>query len=183
TSSTGVYGDHGGDWVDEETPVAATTPKTEVLVEAERVARESGLDATVVRFAGLYGPGRYRLERYLDGPVVEGYLNMLHRDDAAGVLRFVLEADPGDAVLLAADDEPAWKPEFAAWLAEQCGVEPPRAESVDERAAREGLSAAARRRLRTQKRCSNARLHELGYEFAYPTYREGYRPAVEAYPG
>ena len=67
TSSTGVYGDHGGDWVDETTPLDPTTEKTRVLAEAERVARETaaeaGIDGTVARYAGLYGPDRYRLER------------------------------------------------------------------------------------------------------------------------
>jgi len=184
TSSTGVYGDHGGGWVDEDTAPEPKTPKTEVLLEAERVARGAatdGLDPTVVRFAGLYGPGRYRLERYLEGPVVEGYLNMLHRDDAAGVLRFVLEAEPGVDLLLAVDDEPVAKPAFAAWLARECGRDPPPTETVAERLDRRDISTAARRRLRTSKRCSNDRLNRLGYEFDYPTFREGYRAAVDAY--
>jgi nucleoside-diphosphate-sugar epimerase len=184
TSSTSVYGDHGDDWVDEDTPVDPTTEKTEVLVEAERVAREAGadvgLDPTVVRFAGLYGPDRYRLERYLSGPVTEGYLNMLHREDAAGVLAFALERDVG-TLLLAVDDEPVARWELADWLAEQCGVEHPSRRTAEERLAEPDLSAAAERRVRTSKRCSNRRLHALGYEFEYPTYREGYRAAIEAY--
>ncbi|WP_254543359.1 SDR family oxidoreductase [Halomarina pelagica] len=185
TSSTGVYGDHGGDRVDEETPIDPTTEKTRVLAAAERVAREEaaerGIEGTVVRFAGLYGPERYRLRRYLEGPVTEGYLNMIHRDDAAGVLRFVLEERPPDDLLLAADDEPAPKWEFADWLAGECGVERPPKRTKEERLAADDLSAAARRRVLTSKRCSNDRLRELGYEFAYPTYREGYRAAIEAY--
>jgi len=184
TSSTGVYGDHGGDWVDEETPVEPTTPKTEVLVEAEQVALDAGdrgMVPTVVRFAGLYGPDRYRLDRYLSGPVVEGYLNMLHRDDAAGVLRFVLEQSPDADLLLAVDDEPAWKPAFAGWLADRCGVERPPTETVEQRLGDRDLSEAAERRLRARKRCSNERLGALGYEFAYPTFREGYRDAVASY--
>ena len=185
TSSTSVYGDHGGEWVDESTPLDPRTEKTEVLVEAERVAREGtaerGIDGTVVRFAGLYGPDRYRLERYVEGPVTRGYLNMLHRDDAAGVLQFVLDADPDDEVLLAVDDEPVDRWELADWLADECGVDLPEKRTTEERLDAGDLSDAARRRLQTSKRCSNDRLHELGYEFAYPTYREGYRAAVEAY--
>ncbi|MFC5970632.1 SDR family oxidoreductase [Halomarina salina] len=185
TSSTSVYGDHGGEWVDEETPLDPQTEKTEVLVEAERVAREEapehGIDGTVVRFAGLYGPDRYRLERYVEGPVTEGYLNMLHRDDAAGVLRFVVDTDPDDEVLLAVDDEPVDRWSLADWLADECGVEPPEKRTTEERLDEDDLSDAARRRLQTSKRCSNDRLHELGYGFEYPTYRAGYRAAIEAY--
>jgi nucleoside-diphosphate-sugar epimerase len=184
TSSTGVYGDHDGDWVDEETPLDPTTEKTEVLVEAERVARdlapEYGMVSTVVRFAGLYGPDRYRLTRYLEGPVTEGYLNMIHRDDAAGVVRFALTGADED-VLLAVDDEPVSKWTFADWLADEAGVERPDKQTVAERLAAGDLSAPAERRLRTSKRCSNERLRTLGYEFAYPTFREGYRAAVEAF--
>jgi nucleoside-diphosphate-sugar epimerase len=151
TSSTGVYGDHGGDWVDEETPLSPTTDKTRVLAEAERIARELapeyGIDGAVARFAGLYGPGRYRLDRYLNGPVTEGYLNMIHRDDAAG----------------------------------ECGVERPPKRTKADRLEDEGLTDAARRRILTSKRCSNERVRGLGYQFAYPTYREGYRAAIDAY--
>lgn len=184
TSSTGVYGDHGGDWVDEETPLSPTTDKTRVLVEAERLARELapeyGIDGSVARFAGLYGPDRYRLDRYLNGPVTEGYLNMIHRDDAAGIVRFMLESTD-EEILLAVDDEPVDKWTFADWLADECGVERPPKRTKAERLDDDGLSDAARRRILTSKRCSNDRVRELGYTFAYPTYREGYRAAIDAY--
>ncbi|GAB6878958.1 SDR family oxidoreductase [Halorubrum gandharaense] len=186
TSSTGVYGDHGGDWVDEETPLDPTTDKTRVLVEAERVATadaaDVGIDGTVARFAGLYGPDRYRLNRYLEGPVTAGYLNMVHRDDAAGAVRFLLESDlaRGEAVLVV-DDEPADKHAFADWLADECGVDRPEKQSKAERIAAGDLSEPAERRIRTSKRCSNAKLRALGYPFAYPTFREGYRAAVDAF--
>lgn len=186
TSSTGVYGDHDGDWVDEETPLDPTTEKTRVLAEAERVAREragaAGIDGTVVRFAGLYGPDRYRLERYLDGPVTAGFLNMIHRDDAAGAVRFLIENDLArDDVVLAVDNEPVDKHAFADWLADACGVEQPEKRSKAERLAAGELSDAAERRILTSKRCSNDRLRELGYDFRHPTFREGYRDAIAAY--
>ncbi|MFC7044898.1 SDR family oxidoreductase [Halobacteriaceae archaeon GCM10025711] len=182
TSSTGVYGDRGGDWVDEETPVDPDSERAEMLVEAERVARErgdaNGLAVTVVRFAGLYGPGRYRLDRYLDGPMAPGYLNLVHRDDAAGVVRFALESVAED-LLVAVDHEPVSKWLFADWLADQCGVPRPDKRTLAEAVA--DASPASARRLRASKRCSNRRLRSLGYEFAFPTFREGYRPAVAAY--
>jgi len=186
TSSTGVYGDHGGDWVDEETPLSPGTEKTRALAEAERIAleeaSEAGIAGTVARFAGLYGPDRYRLERYLDGPVTEGYLNMVHRADAAGAVRFLLDRNLArDEVVLVVDDEPVDKHAFADWLAAEAGRDSPPKQSVEERLAGADLSATARDRVRAQKRCSNAKLRGLGYEFAYPTFREGYREAIKTY--
>ncbi|WP_257298903.1 SDR family oxidoreductase [Haloarchaeobius sp. FL176] len=186
TSSTGVHGDHDGDWVDESTPLDPTTAKTEVLVEAEELALGAadsyGIDGTVARFAGLYGPDRYRLERYLSGPVTEGYLNMVHRDDAAGSVRFLLEEELArGSVVQVVDDEPVSKWAFADWLATQCSVPEPPKQTKADRLADPGLSDAASRRIRTSKRCANERLRELGYEFRYPTFRDGYRAAVEGY--
>ena len=186
TASTGVYGDHDGAWVDEDTPIEPTTEKTDVLAEAERIVREEagshGIDGTVARFAGLYGPDRYRLGRYLDGPVTAGYLNMVHRDDAAGAIRHLLETDAArDDTVLVVDDEPVSKHAFADWLADECDVPRPEKRTKAERLADGDLSAAARRRIETSKRCANGKLRELGYEFTYPTYREGYRAAIDAY--
>ena len=186
TSSTGVYGDHDGEWVDEDTPIEPTTEKTEVLAEAERITREEavdhGMDGTVARFAGLYGPDRYRLNRYLDGPVTAGYLNMVHRDDAAGAIRYFLDAGIArDDTVLVVDDEPVSKHMFADWLADECDVSRPEKRTKAERLADGDLSAAARRRIETSKRCANDKLHDLGYEFTYPTYREGYRAAIDGY--
>jgi nucleoside-diphosphate-sugar epimerase len=184
TSSTGVYGDHGGDWVDESTTPDPTTDRQRVLVEAERIALAEtaahGIDGTVVRFGGLYGPERYRLERYLDGPVTEGYLNSIHRDDAAGVVAHVLTADVARGeVVLAVDDEPVSKWEFADWLAEQCGVSPPKKWTVAERAA--ATEGTVNRRARVNKRCANDVLHELGYVLRYPSVHEGFQPAIRAF--
>ncbi len=186
TSSTGVHGDHDGEWVDEETPIEPTTEKTEVLAEAERIALELppeyGFSGTVARYAGLYGPDRYRLERYLEGPVTAGYLNMVHRDDAAGAVRFVLKEDLARGeVVQVVDDEPAEKWAFADWLADAAGVEEPQKRTKAERLEADDLSAAAERRILTSKRCSNEKLRSLGYEFVYPTFREGYRNAIDGY--
>ncbi|ELZ91810.1 NAD-dependent epimerase/dehydratase [Haloferax mucosum ATCC BAA-1512] len=186
TSSTGVYGDHDGAFVDESTPLDPTTDKTRVLAEAERIAREyassHGIEGTVARFAGLYGPDRYRLGRYLEGPVTEGYLNMVHRDDAAGAVRYLLETDRArNGTVLVVDDEPVSKHEFADWLADECGVPRPEKHTKEDRLAADDLSEAARRRILTSKRCSNEYLRTLGYALYYPTYRDGYRAAIDAY--
>jgi len=186
TSSTGVYGDHDGEWVDESTPLDPDTEKTRVLAAAESVALEkapaAGMAPTVARLAGLYGPDRYRLDRYLEGPVTEGSLNMVHRDDAAGAIAHLLETGgAADEVVLVVDDEPVDRWEFADWLASACGEPEPAKQTVAERLAADEPSATARRRLLADKRCSNERLRGLGYELRYPTFREGYREAVAAY--
>ncbi len=186
TSSTGVYGDHDGEWVDESTPLEPTTDKTEVLVEAERVTLDEsqsyGIDGTVARFSGLYGPDRYRLHRYIEGPVTEGYLNMVHRADAAGAVAYLLTADRArDEAVVVTDDEPVDKWTFADWLAAECGLDSPPKRTKKERLTDESLSEAGRRRILTSKRCSNDYLRELGYELEYPTFREGYRAVIEAY--
>ena len=185
TSSTGVYGDHNGRFVDESTSLDPTTEKTQVLKTAESIALEEtgdvGIDGTVARFAGLYGPNRYRLTRYLSGPVTEGYLNMIHRDDAAGVINHVLTVDVArEECVLAVDDEPADKWTFADWIATACGRPDPPKQTVSERLAKSNLSETAQRRVRTSKRCSNDYLHELDYTFSHPTYREGYAEPTAA---
>jgi nucleoside-diphosphate-sugar epimerase len=116
--------------------------------------------------------------------VTEGYLNMVHRDDAAGVVRHLLETGraQGDVVNVV-DDEPVSKWAFADWLAAQCGRDSPEKRTIEERLAAEDLSATVERRLRTSKRVTNDRLHELGYDFRFPTFREGYRAAIDAYRG
>jgi nucleoside-diphosphate-sugar epimerase len=186
TSTTGVYGDHDGDWVDESTPVEPSSDRRSVFAEAERVtlddAPAGAIDGTVVRFGGLYGPDRWGLARYLDGPVSAGYTNLVHRDDAAGAIAFLFENDLArDAVVNVVDDEPASKWDLSAWLAEALDVEAPRQVTVEEYLAETDLSPAARRRVAANKRVSNGRLRDLGYEFEYPTYREGYRDAIVAF--
>ncbi|WP_049935816.1 SDR family oxidoreductase [Haloplanus natans] len=179
TSSTGIYGDHDGAWVDESSTPDPATERQRILLEAEGIALEADrLDGTVVRFGGLYGPDRYRLDYYLDGPVTEGYLNSIHRDDAAGVVAHLLESDRARGeVVLAVDDEPVSKWAFADWLADECDRPRPPKRTVEERAAAGEVS----RRVRANKRCANDHLHELGYELRYPTVWDGYQPAIDAF--
>lgn len=183
TSSTGVYGDHGGDWVDETTPIDPPTDKTAALAEAESITLETApeydITGTVVRFGGLYGPDRYRMQRYLSGPIHEGYLNMIHRDDAAGAIKHILEADVARGEpLVAVDTEPVDRWTFADWLAEQCGETPPEKQTTEEYLANRELAPERKRRVRANKRCRSKRLQTSGYTFQYPTFREGYQPAI-----
>lgn len=178
TSSTGVYGDHGGDWVDEGTPLDPSDDRTAALIDAERVALEEapavGVDPTIVRLGGIYGRDRFRLDRYLEGPVTGGYLNLVHRADAAGILQYLLAEDLARGeVVLGVDDEPVDRWALGDWLAEQLGRDPPPKQTIEERLADVDSSTGRARRIRANKRCSNAKLRGLGYAFTYPTYRDG----------
>lgn len=159
SSSTGVYDVTDGSWVDEETDLRAdeATGRRQVLIEAERGVLGADRETTVVRFAGLYGEGRFWADKYLDGSTVKsGYTNLLRREDAATAL--VTAHEGPDYVYLAVDDEPVHRHELSRWIAERTGRE--HGELVDEPS-------------RTNKRCSNDRLRSAGWEPEYPTYREG----------
>lgn len=159
-SSTGVYEVDDGSWVDEETQLNPSSDRARILLEAEDVSRAAG--GTVVRFAGLYGPGRTGVDRYLDGArVPAGYLNLLHRADAASAM---VEAGAGSHDrYLAVDDEPVHRHELSRWLAEVTGRSPGDLVDAVER---------------SNKRCANDRLRGTGWTLAFPTYREGYRDAL-----
>lgn len=186
TSSTGVYEGHQGDWVDESTPLTPETDRGKVLAEAERVAldrsKRAGIDGTVARLAGLYGPNRYRLDAYLEGPVKPGYRNLIHRVDAAGAIAHLLAHDLGRrAVVLIVDDEPIDRWIFADWLAEECDVPYPPKRADAGRPPDDGSVGGARPR--SNKRCGNDRLRSYGFGYRHPTFRSGYRAAIEDYLG
>lgn len=185
TSTTGVYGDHDGAWVDESTSVNPPTEKVAAFTEAEQLALDRatdlGIDGTVVRFAGLYGPDRWGFDRYLEGPVADGYVNLVHRQDAAGAIAFLLENDVGrNEVLNVVDDEPVPKWDLSEWLADARDVVSPYQVTVETYLAETELPKGSRRRIEANKRVSNDRLRAHGYELTYPTFREGYREALEA---
>ena len=173
-SSSGVYGQQHGDWVDETSPAEAENYSGRIMREAEQLALRSVLPASVVRLTGLYGPGR----QWLLNQVRQGYRvasepplygNRIHVDDAAGLLAFLLQADASGVALegcyIGVDDEPAPLHEVVAWLREQLHVSHWSEGSTVRRAG--------------SKRCSNARARALGWTPQYPTFREGYRAILQ----
>lgn len=174
-SSTAVYGDAGGAWVDEDTPTEPAGFTGRILLEGERLVLDSGPDSRVVRFSGIYGPGRTRLiDRVRSGEArclgAADWTNRIHRDDCAGFLRHLLRASSEHRVFLASDDEPADRCDVYRWLARRLGAPEPQVEASEE---------VSDRRARN-KRCRNARLRESGYRLLYPTYREGYAMMLDA---
>lgn len=174
TSSTAVYGQRDGEWVDETSPTTPASATAQVLLEAETAVLGGPFPATVLRLGGIYGPGRTRmLERVRAGevrcPPTPEYSNRIHRDDAAAALAHLLALDEPDDIYLGVDDDPADRCTVYRWLAERLSVEPP---AVDPEA---GSS-------RGSKRCSNSRLRGSGYHLRFPTFREGYAALIDAPP-
>ncbi len=190
-SSTAVYGDADGGWVDETTPPAPEGFSGRRVLEGERLLFEraaalgppagSRVGPLVVRFGGIYGPERTRLidqvrsgeARCPDGPPL--WTNRIHRDDCAGVLAHLLdlpEVGDSDAVYVGVDTEPAPLCGVLDWIAARLGVEAPRRVPADQ----------APKRRRGAKRCSSARLQATGFRFRFPTFREGYGDLIARTP-
>ena len=178
-STTGVYGHHGGDWVDES---AALNPATErgaarVLAEAAwtDLCRTAGLPLHIFRLAGIYGPGRGPFEKVRNGTarriIKPGQVfSRIHVDDIARVLAAsIARPDPG-AIYNVCDNDPAPPEDVIAHAATLLGLPPPPEQAFD--AA--DLSPMARSFYAESKRVSNRRIREdLGVTLTYPDYRSG----------
>lgn len=176
TSSTSVYGQAEGEWVDEETPAEPSGFSGRRMLEGEGVFLGGPFPATVLRLGGIYGPGRSSLvEKVRSGEAECGpepsWTNRIHRDDIAGALRHLIALDAPAPVYLGVDREPAGLCEIYRWIAARLGLPAPpvRAEAED-----------ARRRSRSNKRCRSDRLAASGYVFRYPTFREGFTAILES---
>jgi nucleoside-diphosphate-sugar epimerase len=174
-STTAVYGDAGGGWVDEGTSPEPGGFSGRLIREAEDLLhsrlRGTGISPVALRLGGIYGPGRTRLIDQVRGgsaviPDEPRYTNRIHRDDAAAAIVHLctMAAEP-DPVYVGVDNEPAELGDVLRFLAAELGLPQPPSGSVD--ASRGG-----------DKRCSNALLRSTGFEFAYPTFREGYRAVL-----
>ncbi|MBW7852086.1 MAG: SDR family oxidoreductase [Rhodospirillales bacterium] len=189
-STTGVYGDWRGAWVDETSPLRPSLDRSWRRVYAETgwmdLWRHHGLPVHLFRLAGIYGPGRSAIDNVRQGKaqriVKRGQVfSRIHVEDLAAVLRASMaKPDPG-AIYNVCDDDAAPPQTVVAYACELLGVEPP-PEVAYETAQ---LSAMARSFYVDNKRVRNDRIkEELGVKFKYPTYREGLRAilAAEASP-
>lgn len=174
-STTGVYGDHQGGWVTEETPLTPATKRGQMRVKAEAEWRATGLPLHIFRLAGIYGPGRGPFSKVRNGTarriIKEGQLfSRIHRDDiAAALLASIDRPRPGAAYNLC-DNEAAPPQDVIAYAAELLGVEPPPETPI----ADAEMSPMAASFYSESKRVSNRLMREeLGVEPKYPTYREG----------
>ncbi len=183
-SSTGVYAQKNGEWVDEDSPTNPETNSGKRLLEGERLALGGPFPATVLRLGGIYGPGRTgTIERALRKAPEEDpprYTNRIHRDDCAGALRHLILLPNPDHIYLGVDHEPATLHTIAEWLATRPGVSPSQTSTSARSTPQIRLRDASRSR--TNKRCSNARLIHSGYRFLYPTFREGFAALLPEAP-
>lgn len=165
TSSTAVYAQADGSWVDESSETAPTHYSGVRTLEGERLILEGPFPATVLRCAGIYGPGRTRLidtVRNGTASVTDRFTNRIHRDDIAGAVTHLIEKELDEDIIILSDDEPAAQRDVTFFLADQLGLPRPGVTSP-EASGRGG-----------HKRCRNGKLAATGYHLLYPTYREGY---------
>ena len=178
-STTAVYGDHGGGWVDEETPLAPTTERGRWRVAAEaawqELARESGLPLHIFRLAGIYGPGRGPFAKLRAGKarriIKPGQVfSRIHVEDLARVLKASMENPQPGAIYNICDDKPAPPQDVIAKAADLLGLPVPPAEDF----ASAEMSPMARHFYAESKRVRNERMkRELGVELLYPDYESG----------
>ena len=168
-SSTSVYAQQQGEWVDEDSPAEAKGFSGRCIREGEEVLWNGPYPATVIRFGGIYGPGRTRLiDTLRDGTArcVQGaYSNRIHSQDCARALQHLMAVEEAESLYIGVDNDPALSCDVMCWLAERLGVAGPQVSEHQD---------GARKRSAGSKRCRNDRLRGSGFEFLYPDYQQGY---------
>lgn len=180
-STTGVYGDCGGDWVDESHPVQPGADRSRRRLHAENTLREWGAECAVewviLRVAGIYGPDRLPLNRLREGlPVVRAqqapYTNRIHEDDLAQVCAAAMQRPVAGEVFNVSDGHPGTMADYFDAVAERAGLPLPPKISMDEAAGR--LSPGMLSYMRESRRLDNGKmLRLLGVELRYPTLETG----------
>lgn len=174
-STTAVYGDHGGGWVDEDTPLTPGTERGRWRVRAERDWQALGVALHIFRLAGIYGPGRGPFEKVRDGSarriIKPGQVfSRIHVEDIALVLAASIARPQPGMIYNVCDDDPAPPEDVLAYAAHLLGLPPPPAVAY----ADADLSPMARSFYAESKRVSNRRIRtDLGVALRYPGYREG----------
>jgi nucleoside-diphosphate-sugar epimerase len=178
-STVGVYGDHGGAWVDEQSALRPSFARNRVRVEVEQawltLGRDVGAPVHILRLAGIYGPGRNALVNLREGRarriVKPGQVfNRIHVADIAQAIGLAMATGGESAIWNVADDEPAPPQDVIAFAAALLGRPTP----PDQPFESAELAPMARSFYADNKRVSNAKLKRaLGFKPLYPTYREG----------
>ncbi len=182
-STTGVYGDHAGGWVDEATPLTPSTRRGQMRVDAEADWQAiPGLPLHIFRLAGIYGPGRGPFEKVRQGTarriVKPGQVfSRIHVEDIAQVLEASIKHPNPGAVYNLCDDDPAPPQDVIGHAADLLGLPLPEEVAFDEAE----MTPMARSFYAESKRVSNRRIkEELGIKLIYPDYRSGLRALLAA---
>ncbi len=178
-STTGVYGDHGGDWVDEATPLTPGTKRGKARMRAEAdwqaIAQDLGLNLSIFRLAGIYGPGRGPFAKVRNGTarriVKEGQIfSRIHVEDIAQVLEASINRSQSSGIYNVCDDLPVPPQEVIGYAAELLGLPLPPEEDFETAE----MSPMARSFYAESKKVRNDRMkQELGVQLIYPDYKTG----------
>lgn len=178
-STVGVYGDAKGGWVDEDSPLAPTSPRSVQRMQAEKAWIELGRlgekPVAVFRLSGIYGPGRSAIDNLKEGTarriIKPGQVfNRIHVDDIAATLLAAIAHPDAGGIFNVTDDEPAPPQDVIAFAARLLGVPPPPEIAYQDAE----LSPMARSFYSDNKRVNNTRIKsDIGVRLAYPTFREG----------
>lgn len=170
-SSTSVYGQQSGEWVDESADILPVSETASCLLEAEKMIGRFNVDSTIVRFSGIYRGGRHRLITKLREGVLAAsartnyFTNRIHIEDCAQLLSFLIARDAAgeipDSCYIGTDSEPVDYKTLVHWLSAEMKLPLNNALIADSPSG--------------SKRLSNRKIRALGYEFVYPTFREGFR--------
>lgn len=197
-SSSGVYGDTGGEWIDETAECHPTTDRGRDRLAAEAqwtsIAQRTQAKLTLCRLAGIYGPKRSAINSLSgDTPGARAGLsrrlikpgqvfNRIHRDDIAAGLFALLHTDNPSDIVNFADDEPSPPADPITYAAELLDIEPPPEVAFED--IKDELSPMARSFYAENKRLRNERLKALpGFSLQYPSYREGLKAIFDEWRG
>ncbi|HIF17968.1 MAG TPA: NAD-dependent epimerase/dehydratase family protein [Cycloclasticus sp.] len=172
-SSTRVYGQHQGEWLNEESETKPIDERGKILLAAENKFLDFNSQTTIIRFSGIYGRSNYFLNQLKGGVEIQKeppyYTNRIHKEDCVGALAFLINKKNTVVKLkstyLVSDCDPASKWDVACYLADGLSIQRPPALMLDQHAD-------------CNKRLDNRRLIKEGYQFKYKTYMQGFKAAL-----
>ncbi|MTJ01078.1 SDR family oxidoreductase [Idiomarina piscisalsi] len=171
-SSTGVYAQENGEWINEASETAPTSESGKALLQAESLIGSLPTQTTILRCSGIYGKGRdYLLKQLIAGNMSlrDSWTNRIHQDDVAGFIHALLtDIENPQPLYLVSDNKPVKQYEMYQWLAQQLNVSI--TSDVEPGPGPRG-----------SKRCDNSRLQNGGYKLKYPTFVEGYEAFIDSW--
>jgi nucleoside-diphosphate-sugar epimerase len=167
-SSTSVFSENDGAFVDEQSPTDSSSFAKMALLKGEKLVSDSGREHIIVRLSGIYGPGRTQLidsVRSGQAKLKRSSLisNRIHVVDCAGILHHLATFERPEQIYIGSDCEPTPYNEVLQWLADKIGKSPLELEDITTTNVH-----------MSNKKCSNSKILSTGYQFSYPTFREGF---------